>query len=155
MSYALQSEDMASLNDKDRKWLAEQISIKVEAAFQDSSLVANKISEAILPFRVTGWRRAGQNIVAIGSPVAIFAVFLTLFGVTLAAVYQSFGHVEKETEFRTATKDRLDTLDKDVIALRVLISASQPLRKQNQYAAKEVLIEARQSAIPIPAQVVE
>lgn len=150
------SEDMASLNDRDRKWLSEQIAEKVNKALQESSFVSDKISDAIESFKPNGWKRAGSHIVAFGSPVAICSLIVALLALTCGALYQSFSHVREETEFRTNTKNTLDKLGTNMGSLRALISANQPLKKQNQDAAKELIFEAKTKVIqPIPEPIIE
>jgi hypothetical protein len=56
---------------------------------------------------LTGWRRAGYLIVAIGSPVAIIALIVGILAFTGTAIYQLIAHVKEDTAFRGNTDSRL------------------------------------------------
>jgi hypothetical protein len=125
------SPENMSLTDKDRAWIREDTNPK-------------------------GWRRASENIIAVCTPIAIIAVFLALIAITLGALYQSFGHLKEETEFRTNTNRTLAAIGVQMTDLRALTIAFRPEKKENQNAAKELLAEARSKAIPpIPPATVE
>jgi hypothetical protein len=134
--FIVQSEDdeMAKLSPEDKKWLQ------------------GEIKKIAWP---TGWRKARETIISWGTPAAIVGVGVALLAVTCGALYQSFVHVEKETEFRTNTNNSFTKINEQMVSLRALVIAGQPLKKQNQDAAKALLAEARQkSATPIPTSIV-
>jgi hypothetical protein len=59
------------------------------------------------------------------------------------------------TIFRVHTEDQLKAIEGNLGVLRTLVSSSQPTKKQNQDAAKDILAKARQKTIPsIPESVV-
>lgn len=66
----------------------------------------------------------------------IGAVIVSLLALAATAFYQANARLEKETEFRTHTGDRLDTIEKELIDLRALFISSQPTKARNQQAAK-------------------
>jgi hypothetical protein len=51
----------------------------------DKTWISEEISRALRTSDPTGWRKAGRTIIAVGTPIAIIAAFLTLFGITVAA----------------------------------------------------------------------
>jgi len=66
----------------------------------DKTWISKEISKAVRTLDPTGWRKAGRTITAVGTPIAIIAAFLTLSGITIAALVQAFGHLKEETTFR-------------------------------------------------------
>ena len=64
---------MGALNDRDKRWLSEEIGNKVGLAFKDV-IISQKILTAVEQFRPKRWQRASENIVAIGSPIAIIGI---------------------------------------------------------------------------------
>ncbi len=154
MNFVLRSEEMASLNEKDREWFSGKIHAAI-TSLQTSEWIKTQISNAVEEFRPKWWRKAGEKFLAVGSPIAICALIVALLAVAFGALYQSFSHVKEETEFRTHTRDELKAIHIEVVSARALISANQPLKKQNQDAATELIVQARQGSIPpIPAPIV-
>jgi hypothetical protein len=96
---ALDDESMP-LTEKDKAWIAEQI---------ESS------------HKPTGWKKAAERIRAFGPPIAILGVLVTLLGITLGALYASFGHLKDETEFRTHTSDTLTIINTTLINIQASI----------------------------------
>jgi hypothetical protein len=136
------SEAEMKLRDDDKKWFTDEI--------------GRQLKEVVESFKPHGWRKAVFVLRELGPLAATAAIVIALLGITLGAVYQSVAHVKEETEFRTNAKNKLEKLDTDVVSLRALISSSQPLKSQNQKAAKELLVQARQKLVPpIPEAVVQ
>ncbi len=140
------------MNDKDKRWIQGEIQA-AETRIAES--ISAQVAIAVESFKPKGWKKAVAVLRELGPLVATIGIFVALFGITLSALYQAFSHVKEETEFRTSTKDKLNKLDTDVVSLRALISSNQPLKIQNQQAAKELILEARKKVIPaIPDEVV-
>ena len=155
MYCALISEDMASLNEKDRDWFSGKIQAAI-TSLQTSEWVKTQIVDAVDELRPKPWRRAVDNIVAVGTPVAIGSLIVALLSLAAGAIYVATAHVKEETEFRKGTSDELKAIHIEVVGSRALISANQPLKKQNQNAAKELLAQARDKGIPaIPVTALE
>jgi len=138
---------MASLNEKDREWFSGKIQSAI-TSLETSEWINKQIAEAVEAFRTKGWRKAADNIVAFGSPVAICALIVALLSIAAAAFYQATNRTKEEAEFRKGTSDELRQIHTEVVGARALISASQPQKKQNQDAAKELLAQSTQKLIP-------
>lgn len=149
------AEDMAGLNDRDRRLVSEEITTKVTAAFANDPAVSEKISAAIESFKPKGWRRASANILAVGSPITIIGVIVASIVFALSQHSVATTRLAEEKSFETHTGDRLDAIEKGLVAMRSLVAANQPGHKQNQDAAKELVAQARQGIVPpIPEQIV-
>ena len=155
MSCAIVSEEMASLNEKDRSWLSAEISKRVDGALGDSPVIAKKIVEAIEPFKPKGWQKARENILAFGAPVAICGLILASLAIAIGAIYQSTAHVKEETQFRTRTEDRLTGIEASLLVLRVKALASNPVDPANQAEAKSLFAAAKKESIQLPVPVIE
>jgi len=149
-----ESEDMAlSLNSDDKSWIKSRTT---ESEERVKETISTELSKAIQNLQPQGWQRASASIVAFGSPVAICALIVAVLAVAFGALYQSFAHVKEETAFRTSTADDLKSIHNELNTVRALMSALQPLKKQNQDAARELLIQAKQKIIPpIPESAVK
>jgi len=134
------AENMA-LNNEDWK----NISKKIDAA----------IKQAIADLRPTGRAHAVLKLRQIGTLANIIAIFVTMFGITLSAVYVSVAHSKEETQFRTRTDDRLTAIEVSILTLRTARAADNPLNPKNQAEAKSILAVARKSAIPLPASAIQ
>jgi hypothetical protein len=134
-----------------------QIDKKIEEKFSSvGATVGDAVKEAVAGFRPHGWRKTGYLIREIGTPINVIAVFVTLLGITIAALVYAFGHVKDETKFRTETGDQFALVNTQLVSMRALIAANQPARKQNQDAAKELLAQvALKPSVQIPSSVVQ
>ena len=141
------TEDMAGLNDSDLK----RIDARITAAI---TLLEEKFTAAIAPLSPRGWRRAANVLREFGTIANIIGVFVALLAIIAGLMYQSFSHVKEETQFRTNTGRDLADLKAQIGAMRLLVSASQPLRKENQQAAREALAESRSKSIHLPQDAV-
>jgi hypothetical protein len=83
--------------------VADEIDNKLGAIAADVAQIKNRLDD---PPEI-GWRRAGANIVAIGSPVAIIALIVAIMAFTGTAIYQLITHVREDTAFRGNTDSRL------------------------------------------------
>ena len=110
---------------------------------------------AVAALDPTGWRKVGKVIVAIGTPIAILAAFLTLSGITIASLIQAFGHIKEETVFRTTTGTRLDKIESSLLTLRISNTAITPNNPASQTEAKAAIAEARKNPNPLPVPVVQ
>lgn len=147
MGFAFTSRDMAYLNDKDRAWFSEKIQSAI-TSIQTSDWIKKEINAAVDSLRPKRWRKAADYIVAVGSPIAICALITALLAIAFGALYQSTSHVKEETEFRTHTSDDLKNIHDQLTVIRTLMVALQPLRKENQDSAKELIAQAKQKIIP-------
>jgi hypothetical protein len=113
----------------------------------DQDWIRNEIKDIVKPS--TFWKKVGFWFRQWGVASAAFAGFVGI------AIF-IFTQISGNSEFRGRTGERLDRIDQSIIGLRALVAASQPERRQNQQAAKELIAEARQKAIPpIPIAVAE
>ena len=87
---------------------------------------------------------------------------MALFGIVITLVIAVTNRSEADARFQTQAQDfqkqtgtRLESIEKDLLSLRVEISSSQPLRSENQSAAKALLAQARRISVVIPSTVVE
>jgi hypothetical protein len=129
------------LRDEDKEWLREEIS--------------GQLTDAIEEFRPHGWQKLAHWAREWGIAGAIITTIVALVGITVGALYQSFSHVEKETEFRTKTTDHLVEIDKELLVLRISLSSAQPTKSQNQTAVKQLLADARERSISISPAVIQ
>ncbi|MGA2740515.1 MAG: hypothetical protein ABSG65_24135 [Bryobacteraceae bacterium] len=134
------AEDMA-LNQEDWK----NITRKIDAA----------IKQAVADFRPTGWAYALLKLRHIGTLATIVSLFVALSAITIGACYYSFSRVEKEAEFRTNTTRDLADLKSQMTSLRLLMTSSQPERRESQRAAREILAEIRRQSLRVPKDVAE
>jgi len=120
---------------------------------ENEKWILSQIHEAIHP---TGWRKVGYFLRAWGVLGLVVTAFVGIVAIAVTMGVTAFNRVEQNAIFRQHTEDRLGRIEESLIGLRALIASSQPTRKQNQDAAKEILAEARQKAIPaISALIVE
>lgn len=83
-------------------------------------------------------------------------VFVGLIAIIVTLGLFTLNKIEANAIFRQHTEDQLSSIQTQVVSLRALVSSNQPLKRQNQEAAKELLAEARSKAIAsIPAATVE
>jgi hypothetical protein len=148
------ADEMATLNDKDRRWLSDQIDSKVDVALRGNPLLAEKIASVLDSFKPQGWTIARERILSFGSPAAICSVILAMFTITCGALYQSFAHVKEETQFRTDALHRLTDIEKSLLSLRAGQAASTPTRLQSQSEAMAIIATAKDKAIRLPENVV-
>jgi hypothetical protein len=129
------------LRDEDKEWLRGEISAQ--------------LTDAIEEFRPHGWRKVAHWAREWGITGAIIGAFLTMAAITLGALYQSYSHLEKETEFRTKTTDHLVDIDNRLLVLQLSLSSAQPTKSQNQAAVKQLLADARARAVSISPAVIQ
>jgi hypothetical protein len=113
-------------------------------------------------FRPHGWTKVTHFLREWGLTGTAVIVPLTLLGLTLGALYQSWGHVKEETEFRTHTNDRLGDIDASLKIIRSQLDgmslkriASNPLTAQTITEAKDILVGAASNKIQIDQNVVK
>jgi hypothetical protein len=124
--------------------------------------IDDAIRKAIDPLTPHGLRKFVHVVREYGTVVAFFAVMVTLFGVTLAALYQAFSHVEKETEFRIHTNDTLSAInehlkriDGELSAISLEKIAANPVDRASALAAKKLIVEAKAASTQLPNNVIE
>lgn len=112
--------------------------------------------------RPRGWKKALHllrewSVLATTATVivALLAVVLTLIALVLTQWNAANNRLVADSVFQSKTTDHLKGIDEQIIALRVLISANQPSRPQNQAAAKQVIAEAKAQSIRVPADAVK
>jgi hypothetical protein len=107
----------------------------------DRGWIKNAITEALRE-HARGWLERIRQWGPLGAVVALFIFSLNEF--------------VKYVEFRTHTNDQFEKVLSQLGSLRAVSSANQPLSKQNQEAAKQLLAEVRSNAIPpIPLKTIE
>lgn len=120
----------------------------VEIRKEHKTLIQDEIREqlhvAVASLKPKGWRRAVFLLRELGPLAAIIGLFLTMFGITLGALYQSFSHVKEETEFRTQTKDTLEQIQ---LTLRELQATQSPKKVLQEIA----LLDSKQFVKSLPA----
>jgi hypothetical protein len=142
------SEDMASLNDKDRKWLAGEIVNQVNVALRDNSYVQEKISAVVESFRPKGWEKARRIIQELAPAGGIIAIVAILLAAAVALGIALISRYDTEATFRGKTDQRLTDIEQQLVDLRALNSSARPDQPQNQKAAKQLVAEARAKKIP-------
>jgi hypothetical protein len=133
-------EEKMKLRDDDKKWFAAEI--------------ARQLEEVVDSFKPHGWQKLIYWLRLLGPLAASLAIVLTLVGITLGALYQSFAQVKEEATFRTKTEDRLNNIDKQLLGLQILNSSNLPSRTENQVVAKEILKDVKDKNISIPTSIV-
>jgi hypothetical protein len=120
------------------------------------------IKKAIDPLTPHGWRRLLLVIRELGTVAAVLSVQVALLAVTFGALYQSFSHVEKETEFRTSTGDTLKDVDEHLKKIDAELSANSlekiaanPIDKESANAAKKLIVDAKAASTQLPTNVIE
>jgi hypothetical protein len=72
--------------------------------------------------------------------------------VAIFVAAQIFGN----SKFQGVTEEHLKGIDSQLVSIRALIGANQPLKSANQAAAKDLLTQARQGKVPpIPGEIVD
>jgi hypothetical protein len=137
------AEDMALRND-DKDW------------------VRDEIKASLSSLKPHGWKRAIFLLRELGPIATVITAFIALLAVMLGALYQSFGHVKEETEFRDNTKhafekidDRLKNIESGLLAFRTTQAARNPRDRKSQDEAAQILAAARKESVQISATVVE
>jgi len=119
----------------------------------DKDWILGEIRDATQP---QGWRKALRVLREVAPLGGILTVVLALITIVVALGIGVVNRREVEATFRGKTEEKLSSIERQLIDLRVLVASSQPTNRQNQDAAKEVLAEAAQKTTPlIPAPVVE
>lgn len=118
--------------------------------------IADLLSALEARIKPKGWRKALSVAREWGVVAVIPATILTLGIFSLTQWNAANKRLADEAGFEASTNERLKAFERQFIDLRTLIIAAQPMRKQNQDAAKQLLAEARSKTIePIPASTVE
>lgn len=145
--YSSAIQDMALRND-DKEWVR--------------TTVQGTIDDAIDGLKPHGWRKAVTILRELGPLAATIAVIVALLGITLGSLYQSFGHVKEETQFRTHTDDRLDEVEKRLSSIetslfttRTAQLADKPTDKKSAAEVKTILQTAKNNSVRLPQDVVE
>jgi hypothetical protein len=119
----------------------------------DKDWILGEIRDATNP---QGWRKALRVLREVAPLGGILTVVLALIAIVVALGIGVVNRREVEATFRGRTEEKLSSIERQLIDLRVLVASSQPTNRQNQDAAREVLAEAAQKTIPlIPPPVVE
>jgi hypothetical protein len=132
--------------------LAEDMAIRKD----EWTEIERKIAASADTVRPHGWGKA----IFLLKEWGVLSVTITLIVTLIAGVFIEWSAANlrfaNESTFETDTRDRLTQIDNQMVSLRALVAANQPLRKPNQDAARELLAQARRKSIPpIPAPVVE
>jgi hypothetical protein len=116
--------------------------------------VEKQIVEQLDSFHPHGWRKVTHWARAWGITGTIITVFIGMLAITLGALYQSFAHVEKETEFRTKTTLWEGEADKKLIAMNASLTrlelkflADDPADPNSTVAVAKLLASAKQQNI--------
>jgi len=118
--------------------------------------VCRRIAEA------QGWRKAVSLLRELGPLATIIAVVVALGGITLGALYQSWGHVKEETEFRTHTNDTLKEIQESLKEIRGSVEGSKlkqiggnPTNPDSIAEAKNIVIAAASAKTQIDSAIVK
>jgi hypothetical protein len=106
LAFDCSTEDMAGLNNDDRKWITREIQKGIEPI--------SALQTAVEALNPRGWRKAVRLLRELGPIATLIAIVVALLGITLGALYQSVSHVKEETQFRTHTDDRLASIEKGI-----------------------------------------
>jgi hypothetical protein len=138
------------LRDEDKIWLSEEI--------------AAQLKKAIDSPRPHGWRQAAYWLRQLGPIAATIAIIVTLFGITLSAVYYSVANVKEDTRFRTTTEDAIKHIREDISVMRgelvkqsMIDHASLPLSdfKATLPDLGSAIASARQKKVKVPPKVID
>jgi hypothetical protein len=121
--------------------------------------VREEIRRAINP---NGWKKTANWLRYWSLTGICITTFLTLIAITITLVIFATNRVSQESEFRGTTQTRLTNIETrlggietNLLALRAAQAANLPTDKKNIAEAKAVLDMVKQSAIKLPANVVE
>ncbi len=113
-------------------------------------------------FRPHGWRKVASVIRQLGPTITFVGVIVAIIGITLGALYQTFGHVREETEFRTHTNDTLKEMQDGIKEIRASIEGmklkqigSNPENPKSIAEAKNILTSAASAGVKIDPNVVK
>jgi len=148
-------DEMASLNDKDRKWFSEEIATKVDSALRENKFVSDQISTAIEAFRPTGWRRFTHALKDWGAVGSAITGAIALLGIAITAVIFATGEAGRNAEFRGNTTQHLTNIDGTLSEIRLKLSTANPSDPANQAIAKKVLADAQSKSILIPEPTIQ
>jgi hypothetical protein len=149
MNCIAQSEEMASLNDKDRKWLSTEISNKVTAAFQDNTYISDKIAGAVESFKPKGWGKFTNWLRSWGAVGSAMTGAIALLALAITALVFAVTESGRNSEFRGSATQHLTNIDRTLAEIKTKLAAANPSDPANQQAAKELLAEATpKSLIP-------
>jgi hypothetical protein len=135
--------DEMAFSPENERWIIDKIDTSIRKALERITLPSG-FKKALYVLRE-------YNILAVN-----FTIIVTL--AIFAATQWSAANrrLADDAVSHTKTDDRLKGVEEKLTTLRTLIVSSQPTRKQNQDAAKELLVEARHRSIPaIPQPAVE
>ncbi|MFZ0912877.1 MAG: hypothetical protein WBQ76_17135 [Candidatus Korobacteraceae bacterium] len=128
---------------------------------EDREWISEEISSAIDSLKPRGWRKAVKLLRELGPIATVIGVVVALGAITLGALYQSWGHVKEETEFRTHTNDALKELQDGVKDIRNQLTgmslkkiSENPVTPKTITEARNILAEAVSSKIQIDQHVI-
>ena len=129
---------------------------------EDKDWIRTEIQSAVALLKPHGWRKASTLLRELGPIATIIAVVVTLGGITLGALYQSFSHVKDETEFRTHTNDTLKELQDGIKDIRNQLAgmtlkqiSENPVTPKTITEAKNILVEAASKKIQIDKNLIK
>jgi len=125
--------------------------------------IDQRITEALAALKPQGFKRAIHSLMRYGPLYGLIALFLVPWAIVATLGIALISRRDADTRFQTksedfqsATEKRLNGIDTALVTLRMLVIASQPARMQNQQAADDLLMQAKQNVIPpIPEDAVE
>ncbi len=124
MLTGLIEEDVAvKLNADDQNWIR---NIVQDSGNGITKAIPSHVAQAIESIRPHGWKKAAYLLREWGVLGTTATVIVSLLGITLATLYQSFAHVREETQFRTHTDDRLEAIEKQMVSLVASVALLKP-----------------------------
>jgi hypothetical protein len=103
------------------------------------------VKAAVAPLKPQGLKKVMAFVRELGTIAAVIGLFLALVAITLGSLYQSFGHVEKEAQFRgeTTTKlgdiaDHLKKIDNTLSAIQLTSAARDPVDPKKRPGSEEI-----------------
>lgn len=138
-----------------QSYLAEDMALSEE----NQKWVRDVIQEAIYP---NGFRKAANRLRYWGVLGVCITAFVALIAIAVTLGIFGFSGRTEETLFRGKTEEKLKSIESNLaginttlLALRAAQAANLPTDKKNIGEAKAILASAKQSAITLPADVVE
>jgi hypothetical protein len=125
-------EDKMAFSPENQRWVQDEIARSIRDAIHPPG----RLRKFVLAARDAGWL------------ATIWAIPLALLGGLIALGIAITNRNETNALFRQHTEDRLTGIEMQMGSLRALVSASNPTRKVNQDAARELIIQAKQKTIP-------
>ncbi len=139
------------LRKEDQDWLSAEIGRVVTA--ENAILVDS--------FKPHGFRRVAHFLREWGILGSIITAFISLFGITLGAVYVATARVAKQATFESDTTKkladlvtRLDKIDANLAGFQIGNLSNNVVTETNAREAKKILYDAQIASIKVPAAVV-